>query len=107
MNSAKILKIVKPMIVRPITDLINLTTECSEFPDNTKIAMVSPLHKKNSNLNKENYRPVSIVPVISKIYERAINEQLTSYFNQHFNVHLSAFRPGYACQSTLLRITED
>ena len=72
-----------------------------------KNAMVSPLHKKNSNLDKENYRPVNILPVISKIYERAINEQLTSYFNQHFNVHLSAFRPGYGCQSTLLRITED
>ena len=72
-----------------------------------KNAMVSPLHKKNSNLDKENYRPVNILPVISKIYERAINEQLTSYFNQHFNVHLSAFWPGYGCQSTLLRITED
>ena len=102
--SAKILKLAKPVIVRPITSLINLTIECSEFPDNAKNAMVSPLHKKNTNLHKENYRPVSILPVISKIYERAINEQLTSYFNQHFNIHLSAFRPGYGCQSTLLRI---
>ena len=56
--------------------------------------MVSPLFKKNSNLDKKNYRPVSILSVISKIYERAINEQLTSYFNQHFNVLLSAIRPG-------------
>ena len=85
-----------------------MTTECSEFPDNTKKnAMFSPLHKKNSNLDKENYRPVSILPVILKIYERAINEQLTSYFSQHFNVYLFAFRPGYGCQSTLLRIIED
>ena len=57
------------MIVRPNTGLINLTIECSEFPDKTKKAMVSPLHKKNSNLDKENYRPVSTLPVISKIYE--------------------------------------
>ena len=105
--SAKILKLAKPVIVRPITDLINLIIKCSKFPDNTKNAMVSPVHKKNSNFDKENYRPVSILPVISKIYERAINEQLTSYFNQHFNVHISAFRPGYGCQSTLLRIIED
>ena len=69
--------------------------------------MVSPLHKKNSNLDKENYRTVSNLPVISKIYERAIHEQLTSYFSQNFNVYLYAFRPGYGCQSTLLRITED
>ena len=79
----------------------------SKFPDNAKKAMVTPLHKKNSNLDKENYRPVSILPVISKIYERAINEQSCSFFSQHFNTYLSAFRPGYGCQSTLLRIIED
>ena len=70
------------MIVRPITGLINLTVECSEFPYSTKNTMVSPLHKKNSNLDKENYPTVSNLPVISKIYERAIHEQLTSYFSQ-------------------------
>ena len=72
-----------------------------------KKAMVTPLHKKNSNLHKENYRPVSILPVISKIYKRAINEQLYIFFSQHFNTYLSAFRPEYGCQSTLLRIIED
>ena len=40
------------------------------------------------------FSPVNL-PVISKIYERSINEQLTSCFNQHFNICLSAFRPGY------------
>ena len=39
--------------------------------------------------------------------ERSINLQLTEYFSQHFNVYLSAFRPGYGCQSTLLRVIED
>ena len=65
--SSKILKLARPVIVKPITNLINLTIECSKFPDNAKKAMVTPLHKKNSNLDKENYRPVSILPVISKI----------------------------------------
>ena len=77
--SAKVKKLVRPMIVKPLTDLINLTIERSEFPDSTKNAMVTPLHKKNSNLDKENYRPVSILPAISKIYERAINEQLSEF----------------------------
>ena len=95
------------MIVKPITSLVNLTIECSEFPDSTKIVMVTPLHKINSNLDKETYHRVSILPVISKIYERAINERLSSFFSQHFNVYLSAFRPGYECQSALLRIIED
>ena len=61
--------------------------ECSKFLDNAKYAMVTPLHKKNSNLDKENYRPVSILPVISKIYERAkINNYV--FF---FSVRISMF----------------
>ena len=71
------------MIVKPITSLVNLTNECSAFPDSYKIAMVPPLHINN---NKENYRPVSILPVISKIYETAINEQLSSFFSQHISM---------------------
>ena len=90
-----------------VSTIKNETLECSRFPDNAKNAMATPLHQKNSNLDRENYRPVSILPVISKIYERANNQQLSSFFSQHFNVYLSAFRPGYGCQSALLRIIED
>ena len=81
---SKILKLARPVIVKPITNLINLTSECSKFPDKAKYAMVTPLHKKNTNLDKENYRPVSILPVISMIHERAINDQLCSFFQSKF-----------------------
>ena len=90
-----------------MTCLINETIKVSEFPDECKKAMVSPLHKKNSTLDKENYRPVSILPILSKLYERAINAQLMNFFETKFHTYLSAFRPGYGCQSTLLRIIED
>ena len=78
--SAKILKFAKPVVLQPITFLINETIKVSEFPDECKKAMVSPLHKKNSTLDKENYRPVSILPILSKLYERAINAQLMNFF---------------------------
>ena len=79
----------------------------SEFPDECKKAMVTPLHKKTSTQDKENYRPVSILSIMSKLYERAINVQLMEFFETKFHTYLSAFRPGYGCQSTLLRIIED
>ena len=50
---------------------------------------------------------MSILPILSKLYERSINVQLMDYFSQHFNLYLSAFRPGYGCQNMLLRIIED
>ena len=61
------------------------------FPDKLKIAQVVPIPKKNSTLLKGNYRPVSILPKISKKIERAIEEQLVKNFDLHFNIYLSAF----------------
>lgn len=77
------------------------------FPDDMKYAEVSPIFKKNDKLSKTNFRPVSILTGISKIYESLLNEQLTSYFCNIFHSMLSAFRKGYSCQSTLLRFIED
>ena len=103
----KIVKISKNTITNYLTSMINLSFQTATFPDNLKIAQVTPLHKKNSTLDKTNYRPVSILSVMSKIFERAINSQLSAYFNLHFNPFLSAFRSGYGCQTTLLCIVED
>ena len=76
--SAKLLKLAKPVIAKPITKMINKTITNSVFPDQLKQAQVVALHKKNNALDKSNYRPVlSILPVISKFFERVIHEQLT------------------------------
>jgi len=71
--------------------MVNLSFESSMFPDSLKIAQVAPVHKKNSTLDKGNYRSVSILPIMSKIFERSINTQLTEFFDNHFNPYLSAF----------------
>jgi hypothetical protein len=52
--------------------LINKTIENASFPNKLKEAQVVPLHKKNSQLEVGNYRLVSILPVVSKFFERAI-----------------------------------
>lgn len=105
--SAKLLKNAKPSIVKHVTSIINKSLTTAVFPETLKIAQVVPIHKKNSTLDKGNYRPVSILPVMSKLFEKAINQQLTTFFNSRFNVFLSAFRSGYGCQSTLLKLVED
>ena len=105
--SPKLLHYAKPVISKPISDLVNLSLSTSIFPDSLKIAQVAPIHKKNSVLEKGNYRPVSVLPAISKIYETAIEKQLSEHFENIFNQFLAAFRSGYGCQSTLLRVLED
>jgi hypothetical protein len=59
-----------------------------------KEAQVVPLFKKNNSLDKCNNRPVSILPTISKFYERAIYEQTVTFFDKVFHPSLSAFRSG-------------
>jgi hypothetical protein len=53
-------------------------------PEKLKAAQVSPLFKKNNSLDKSNYRPISVLPMISKFYERAIFDQLMEFLNNHY-----------------------
>ena len=105
--SAKLLKACAPSLSHAVSSLINLSFAKGIFPSRLKNAQVIPLYKKKDSLNKENYRPVSILPTTSKIFERVIHEQLSEYLDDMFNPFLAAFRKGYGCQTTLLRLLED
>ena len=62
--------------------IITSITHRSVFPSELKNADIIPIDKKNSKFDIENYRPVSILPVLSKIYERCIFDQIYRKFNQ-------------------------
>ena len=59
-----------------------------ELPDCLKQANVSPIFKKNDPLDKENYRSVSILPLLSKVYEKSLYNQLSNHVENIFNVIL-------------------
>ena len=84
--SPKLLRLAQPSTSNPIKILLNKSIESSIFPENLKAAQVSPLFKKNNSLDKGNYRPVSVLPCISKIYERAIHDHLMDFLDKHFNL---------------------
>ena len=106
-SSAKILKTCSNTMSQPISKLINYSFETRNFPSSLKQAQVIPIYKKKDPLDKQNYRPVSIFPTISKIFERAIHDQLSEFFDNIFSPFLAAFRKGFGCQTTLLRLVED
>ena len=66
------------------------------FPHCLKQAEAIPVFKKEEKLNKSNYRPVSILPVISKVYERLIYNQMYKYFDQIFSKFQCGFRRGFS-----------
>ena len=105
--STRLLKFSISEISQPLTDLINMSIRKNKFPDALKQAEVSPLFKKNDNMNKNNYRPVSILVCISKIFERVYSEQMTEFFDDILSISLSAFRKSYSCETVLIRLIED
>ena len=81
----KVVKLCAEELSVPFADMVNSAFESCEFPDDLKKADLSPLFKKADDMLKENYRPVSILPVWSKVFEIIIADQLLEYFRQIFN----------------------
>ena len=102
----KIIHYAKSVVTKPITNLVNLSLSKSIF---SRLIENCPsgTSSQKSVFEKGNYRPVSVLLAISKIFETAIEKQRSEHFLNIFNNFLAAFRSGYGCQSTLLRILED
>ena len=76
---ARFLEDAAPILKVPVTFLINLSISEGEVPDELKMAKVKPLLKKNDRLKPENYRPVSILSIVSKVLEKAVHKQLEKF----------------------------
>ena len=80
--------------------------ENSVFPVSLKQTDIKRIHKKDSRSDKENYRPVSILPNLSKIYERCLYTQMNKYFDPVLSKYQFGVRKGYSAQQCLLTMTE-
>ena len=81
---AKVLNIVSQYLATPLGSIINASINQSRFPQDLKLVDVSPVYKKNDNLNKAKYRPVSILPSLSKVYDSLMADKLTDHFENIF-----------------------
>ncbi|CAL4098895.1 unnamed protein product, partial [Meganyctiphanes norvegica] len=79
----KFLKDGAEVIKGTITHIVNLSIETGTVPEELKSAIVKPLYKKNSRLEVGNYRPVSLLCIVSKILERAVFVQVQKYLNDN------------------------
>ena len=100
---ACLLKDSAAVITQSITFLVNLSLSTGIVPDEWKQARVVPLHKSGGREVMDNYRPISILPVISKIAEKAVKVQLQQYLNQHdlLNSFQSGFRRNHSTQTAV------
>ena len=73
-----------------LQNLFNDMLKTGNFPENLKLADITPVFKKNNLLHKVNYRPVSILPSISKVFEKLIQKQINYLFP-----YLCGYRKGF------------
>ena len=67
----------------PITQISNLSIKLSHFPKDCKVAKLKPLYKKCTKTDPKNFRPVSFLPIVSKIFEKAIPDQTMEYLKDN------------------------
>ena len=85
---------------------VNHGLQTSVFPQKLKQAEVFPLYKKLDSLNKENYRPVSLLPHLLKVLESIIYKQINSYMKNKLTKCLTDFRKLHDTQQSLLIMLE-
>ena len=102
----KVVKRNKDIFANFIAKDFNNCVDKGVFPEDLKYADVTPVHKKKDKNDKTNYRPVSILPNISKIYEKLIYNQLYDYFDEVLSPIQCGFCKGHNTQHCLLIMSE-
>ena len=106
--SGKLLKDGADILARPISQLCNLSIKLGSFPRSCKIAKVKPLFKKGSKTDPQNYRPISLLPILSKITERIIHDQTQEFLSKKKILYRfqSGFRKNYSTNTCLGHLTD-
>ena len=105
--SGRFIKDAAPTLVKPVTQLCNLSIRLSSFPTRCKIAKLKPIYKKGSKNDPQNYRPISLLPLISKVFEKVIHDQTQVYISKYKILYdfQSGFRNSYSTDSCLVYLT--
>ena len=80
-------KIAADYIAKPLHHIVTLSVMQQKFPSSWKFSKVLPLHKKEDQLERKNYRPVAILSPLSKVLEKIVYEHLYEYFTVNHLIH--------------------
>ena len=103
----KLIKDAAGVISRSLTIIFNKSIISGIFPEDLKIAVLSPIFKKGDRSSCGNYRPISVLSVIAKVLEKIAFDQLCKYFddNNIISNEQSGFRKNYSTETSLLAVT--
>ena len=91
----------------PTMNIVNQTIRDAKFPLSMKLSEIAPIFKTSGVLDTDNYRPVNVLPCLSKIVKRIYYEELHAFFNDILSTFLAAFRKMYGCHHVLTKLLHD
>ena len=106
---SEIFKLIKANICHPLTELINMSFATGEYPDKLKVAKVVPVFKnKGDYLQVSNYRPISLLSNINKVFEKLVYSRVYSFLDLHNVIYdlQFGFRAGHSTNHALISLTE-
>lgn len=106
---SRMISLILPEFLPILTHLFNYSISISVYPSAWKKAHIVPLSKINKPTSLTHYRPISILPFLSKVLEHIVHEQLSRYLltNCLLNPWQSGFRSGHSTVTALLKVSED
>ncbi len=105
--SNRMIKTEKYVFARILKPLINKSLEDGIFPESLKCANVIPVFKKGDKENLNNYRPIALLPVLSKVFEKVINDQLNSVIdNGYIDENQFGFRRAHSTEDALIKFAD-
>ena len=106
--SNKHIKSAKNVFIKPLTLIVNQCLRTGIYPSQLKLSRVKPLFKSGDRSQFNNYRPISLLPSLSKIFESAISDQLLHYFveNNLLSKEQFGFRPGHSTELAAIRLDD-
>ena len=103
-----LIKRIKNVLILPLTKFFNLCIREGEYPQAFKISKVIPIFKKGDKHSPNNYRPITIIPAISKIFEHLLKKQLYEYFenNKLFSNSQFGFRRNSSAEAAICNLMQ-
>ena len=107
--SVRMIQLCGNEICLPLVIIFNNILDTGIYPRQWKLANVTPVHKKQDKQTVGNYRPISLLPIFNKIFERLIFKNVYNFLikNSLITKQQSGFRPGDSCANQLLALTHE
>lgn len=94
-------------LCHPFSILFNYVLDHAKVPQQWKLAEITPVYKKGCNLTKSNYRQLSILPSLTKVFERLVHNRASIHFEKTFQKFVFAYRKFHGCDTALISLTEN